>query len=142
MKLLYNNSYVLPVIDFCCTVLGKNKSSYKNKEYLIHKRAAKRILTRSIRLPTLDLFDNLIGLKFNHRVEYHTAIIVYKALNSMSPAYIFNMLNISNNEYHNLRSNAHKNLALRNIPHTEYLKDSFSYYSKNDRKSTLLNSSH
>ena len=39
------------------------------------------------------------------------------------------IISFSHNELHNLRSIAHKDLVLKRKPHTNYLKDSFSYFS-------------
>ena len=109
--------------------MGENTNSYINKVFLIQKRAAKIILNRPIRTPTLDLFHELKWLTFNYRVKYHTAIMVYKYQNNMTPTYMNDILSFSKNEYHDLRSNTNKDLVLRNIPRTNYLKDSFSYFS-------------
>jgi hypothetical protein len=51
------------VLDYCCTVWGKDTYSYINKVNSIQKRAAKIILNRPIRSPTLDLFNKLKWLK-------------------------------------------------------------------------------
>ena len=47
----------------------------------------------------------------------------------MAPAYMSDILRFSNNSNHNLRSSEHKDLVLQKTPRTNYLKDSFAYFS-------------
>ena len=66
---------------------------------------------------------------FNERCKYHSAVLIYKVINQIAPAYLLDILTFSRNEKHNLRSSIHNDLVLQKIPRTNYYKDSFSYYS-------------
>ena len=54
-----------------------------------------------------------------------------RIINNMAPAYMNELMTISNNKSYNLRSNLRNDIALSNRPRTNYLKDTFSYFSMN-----------
>jgi hypothetical protein len=129
MKTIFYNSYLLPIFDYCCVLWGKDNKNYINKINILQKRAAKIILNKPIKTPTKGLFKSLNWLSFNERCKYHSAVLIYKVINQIAPAYLLDILTFSRNEKHNLRSSIHNDLVLQKIPRTNYYKDSFSYYS-------------
>ena len=130
VKLLFFNAYLLPIFDYCCTLWGKDNNTYINKVYVLQKRAAKIILNKPMRTPTAGLYKQLNWLTFSDRCKYHSAILVYKTMNHMAPSYMTDVITFATNEKYNLRSAMHNDLVLKFRPQTNYLKDSFAYYSR------------
>ena len=65
-------------------------------------------------------------MSLKDRIEYHTCVMVYKALNNQAPEYISDLLNIStNNHTQQLRSEAHNMLCVPRS-HTSLYDKSFS----------------
>ena len=55
--------------------------------------------------PSADMFQELQWLPFPKRMQYHTQIMMFKALNGIAPDYLSNMfLKISDSHVLNLRS--------------------------------------
>ena len=55
--------------------------------------------------PSADMFQELQWLPFPKRMQYHTQIMMFKALNGIAPDYLSNMfLKISDSHIFNLRS--------------------------------------
>ena len=96
---------------------------------MLQKRIAKLILNKPLRTPTAGLYKQLNWLSFTDRCKYHSAVLVYKTLNNMAPSYMTEVLAFSKNEKYNLRSSKRSDLVLKTRPHTNYLKDTFAYYS-------------
>ena len=129
MKIKFYNSYILPILHYCCTIWGKDNKRYINKINMLQKRIAKIILNKPIRTPSEGLFKQLNWLSFSDRCKYHTSVLVYKVTNDIAPTYMSDILTFSKNQNHNLRSSMHNDLVLKRIPRTNYYKDSFSYFS-------------
>jgi len=119
----------LPIFDYCWTIWDKNNIRYINKILILQKRAAKLILNKPIRTPTDGLFKQLKWLTFTDRCKYHTALLVYKTLNHMSPSYMSDIITVSTNNSYSLRSVLRYDLVLKHKHKTKYIKDSFNYYS-------------
>jgi hypothetical protein len=133
MKSMFYNAYILPILDYCCNIWGKPNKSYIKKIYSLQKRTAKIILNKSSRTTSTELFIKLCWMPFDDRVKYHTAIQIYKTLSNMAPPYMCELLTVSCNESYKLRSATHKDLTLKQTPHTKYYKDSFAYYTVSKR---------
>ena len=128
MKKLFYNSYILPSFDYCCNVWGNSKQVYVKKILTLQKRAARIILSKPFKTPSKEMFKTLNWLTFENRCKYHTAIIVYKALNDLTPSYIKDIVKISTNEKYNLRSTSRQDIAHVRY-NTLYKKQSFTFYS-------------
>ena len=61
MKIKFYNSYILPILHYCCTIWGKDNKRYINKINMLQKRIAKINLNKPIRTPSEGLFKQLIG---------------------------------------------------------------------------------
>ena len=129
MKLMYYNAYILPIFDYACTVWGQQNNSYVNKLAKIQKRIARIILNRPKRSSSEELFNDLQWLTFNDRVYYHTALLVYKTNNDLTPVYMKDILRFSDNISHDLRSNSKNQLTLHIKPRKNHFKLSFTYNS-------------
>ena len=128
-KILFYNAYIMSTFDYCCTVWGKGNQSGISKIVNIQKRAARIILCKSYRTPSSSLFKELKWLPFQYRCKYYAALLVFKSINNQTPSYISDLLKFSTNDKYNLRSSTWKNLS-QLTPRTNYLKDTFSYYSR------------
>ena len=71
------------------------------------KRAARSILDKPIETPSEELFAELKWMIFPERVMYQKAILMYKIMHNLTPAYLTNMFTFSK-EVHDrtLRSTA------------------------------------
>ena len=125
-KLLFYNSYFVPLMDYCITVWGQTNKTLIDKIYKIQKRI--------LRVVSNDYFcdGKLLFLKYNNvmyvyeRIEFQTAILVYKSLFENVPSYLQNMFEFSGiNHNYNLRNNE-TNLVVPK-PKTEILRKSFKY---------------
>ncbi len=79
------NSLVLPHFDSANVVWGTVCGTQIKYVYKLQKRAA-RILTGTNRFSrTKSLFKKLNWMPLTERIQYHTAVLTYKARNSMTP---------------------------------------------------------
>ncbi len=79
------NSLVLPLFDYANVVWGTVCGTQIKYVYKLQKRAA-RILTGENRFSrTKPLFKKLNWMPLTERIQYHTAVLNYKARNFMTP---------------------------------------------------------
>ena len=57
----------------------------------LQKHAARIILQADFYTPSQSMFSELKWLSFPKRVQYHTYIMIYKALNGMTPEYTIDL---------------------------------------------------
>ena len=126
-RMLFYNAYVLPIMDYCCYIWGKDKKTYVNKVNKIQSRIGKIMMNIQFKDNSVSIFAELQILTFNNRCKYHTAVLVYKIVNNMSPSYL--KVSVSNNMSYNLRSKSHKDIIVLYRPKTKYFKDTFQHYS-------------
>ena len=89
-RLLFYNSYFVPVMDYCINVWGQSSKSLLQKIYQIQKRILRNV--------SCDYLceDNELFHKYNNimtiyeRIEFQTAILVYKCLFEVVPSYLQN----------------------------------------------------
>jgi hypothetical protein len=81
----------------------------------LQKCAAKIILCKPVKTPFLQLFLTLNWLTFENRCTYHTALLVFKSIQGLTPSYISDILVFSKIETDTLRSTKE-----RNIIHVRY----------------------
>ena len=113
-------------MDYCITVWGQTNKTLIDKIYKIQKRI--------LRVVSNDYFcdGKLLFLKYNNvmsvyeRIEFQTAILVYKSLFENVPSYLQSMFEFSGiNQNYNLRNNE-TNLVVPK-PKTEILRKSIKY---------------
>jgi hypothetical protein len=128
-KISFFNTYILPIIDFCCTVWGNCSEEGIQRITKLQTRAARIILDAPFFSPTQQLFNSLNWLPFRDRIAYHKLILVYKILNNKAPDYL-KKLCIPSSESHsrNLRSGSNNNLSVIR-PKTNVMEKSFAYSS-------------
>ena len=131
MKHIFYNAYILPIMDYCCQIWGKGNTSHINKIYSLQKRIAKIVLRKPKRSSSFGLLKDLKWLTFTDRCKYQTAVLVYKIRNHMTPSYMANLIDFSDDKSYTLRSTTKHDLVVHHLPKTNYLKYSFSYFSMN-----------
>lgn len=101
----YYNSYILPILDYGCMIWGRCSKGNLLRLVKLQKRAARIILNSDLMTPSETMFKRLKWLSFPKRVEYHTCIMTFKALNGLAPEYIKEIF-IQTSDVHtrNLRS--------------------------------------
>ncbi len=79
------NSLVLPHFDYANVACGTACGTQIKYVYKLQKRAA-RILTGANRFSrTKPLFKKLNWMPLTERIQYHTAVLTYKARHFMTP---------------------------------------------------------
>ena len=87
-RLLFYNCYILPHLNYCCSVWGNCPANQQNRVTKLQKRAAHLILDADLSIPSSDLFKKLKWLPFPKYVEYQQSVTVYKSLNELNPHYM------------------------------------------------------
>ena len=119
-------SLVQPHFDYCDSVWGSCTKALANKLQKLQNRAA-RILTHSNYDANADFLIQQLGWKKLHsQRSIHKAVMIYKSLNGLAPDYLSSkFLDHSSVCNYSLRGTEGK-LAVP-MPHTNYMKNSFSY---------------
>ena len=129
MRQMYYNAYILPIFDYCCHIWGKDNKSHIKRVKTLQTRTAKIILKLPKYSSTTNLFKKLNWLSFTERCKYHCDTLTFKILNGKAPSYMSELLTIAANNHYSLRSISNQSLILKQLPKTNYYKDSFTYYS-------------
>ena len=102
---LYYQSYIVPLLDYGCNTWGTTSSANIERLSKLQKRAARIILKADFMTPSKLMFETLGWLSVPKRLLYNKAILTYKALNNLTPAYISNLLTpLSEKHSRSLRS--------------------------------------
>ena len=78
IRKLFYNAYILPHLDYCCTIWGNTTSDSINAVVKFQKRAARLILDRDFDAPSAELFAELNWMIFPERVKFQKAIMMFK----------------------------------------------------------------
>ena len=124
---LFYNAYILPHLDYCCSVWGNANTELMTSIIKFQKRAARSILDKPIETPSEELFAELKWMTFPERVMYQKAILMYKIMHNLTPAYLTNMFTFSKEVLdRTLRSTA-DNLLYIPKPNIEHYRNSLAY---------------
>ena len=93
LKMFYQ-SYILPCIDYGSITWGSASSLYLEHLNKLQKRAARIILRTDFNTPSQEMFQELGWLPVLNRIDYNKAVLTYRALNNLTPAYITNLLKV------------------------------------------------
>ena len=118
-------------MDYCCVVWGKGNKGYINKIIKLQKRIAKTILGKHTKYSNENILKQLNWLSYYDRCKYHASVLVYKTIYKLSPPYMSDLISISNNKVHSLRSINNKDIVLPHRVRTNYMKNTFLFYSMN-----------
>ena len=97
--LLLYNTFVQPHFDYCAQIWSNRFKMQTNKLEKLHKRAARIILSKSFDTPSTELFRELNWLPLNQRFDYLRAVLMYKCVNNLAPAYLMNDLTSTNQRH-------------------------------------------
>ena len=84
----FYNSYKLPIFDYGCMILGRCTTANMQRLLKLQKQAARIILKADILIPSRSMFSELKWLLFPQRIQYHSCVMVYKALIHLAPEYM------------------------------------------------------
>ena len=110
---IYYQSHVLPMIDYGSISWGSISKMNIERINKLQKRAARIILKADNTTPSVEMFQKLGWMAVSQRINYDKAVLTYKALNNLTPAYISDLLTptaIACNR--NLRSTGNGSLML------------------------------
>ena len=124
---LFYNAYILPHLDYCCSIWGNCSKELQNCVVKFQKRAARIILDKDFEAPSAPLFHELRWITFPERVDFKKAILIYKTLHDDStPVYLRGKFQSSNNTDRNLRSSSNNELKVPK-PNLEFFRKSLLY---------------
>ena len=102
---LYYQGYILPLIDYGSCTWGTTSKANIERISKLQKRAARIILNADYVTTSSEMFDTISWQTVTKRHNYNKAVIVYKALNNLTPAYISDLLTpMSQSHHRTLRS--------------------------------------
>ena len=92
LKKIFYQTYILPLIDYGCNTWSATTSSNIERISKLQKRAARIILQAEYLTPSNLMFEEFGWLSIRRRFMYNKALLTFKALNNLTPAYISNLL--------------------------------------------------
>ena len=93
------------------------------------KRAARLTLNKDFNTPSEELFTELNWTTFPKRDNFHKAVMMFKTINNLTPMYVNNIFQYTNEIRHrNLRSTS-ENLLYVPKPNCKIYRNSFALYS-------------
>ena len=85
---MFYQSYILP----SSIKWGSASSSHIERLNKLQKQAARIILRTDFNTPSQEMFQELGWSPVPNRIYYNKAVLTYRALNNLTPAYITNVL--------------------------------------------------
>ena len=113
-RLFFHNCYILPHLNYCCSVWGYCPANQRNRISKFQKRVASLILDADLSILSSDLFKKLKCLPFPKYVEYQQAVTVYRSINGLNLHYI-NKLFLYTQENHSYGTR-HATSSLLTLP--------------------------
>ena len=102
---IFYQSYIQPLLDYGCNTWGNTTAANIERLSKLQKRAARIILRADFMTPSTIMFERLEWLSVPKRLMYNKAVLTYKALNNLAPAYISGLLKpVSKTHTRSLRS--------------------------------------
>ena len=127
VRKLFYNAYVLPHLDYCCTIWGNANSELMESVIKFQKRAARCILDRDFDSPSSELFAELKWMEFPERVKYQKAIIMYKISHNLAPKYLQDLFQQTADIHDRALRSTSDNLLYVPKPNLEQFRNSLSY---------------
>ena len=89
---MYYQGYILPLIDYGSSTWGATSKNNIERLSKLQKRAARIILNANCDTASSDMFIELGWASITKRHNYNKAVLTYKALNNLTPSYVFDLL--------------------------------------------------
>ena len=127
VRILYYNAYCLPILDYCCSIWGSASKASLDCILKLQKRAARIILNANYLTPSFEMFKTLKWMTIYDRIYYQKAVLMFKCLRNLSPAYLSDQFVPTASIYKkSLRSTTSLNMYVPK-PNTELFKHTFLY---------------
>ena len=107
----FYQGYILPLLDYGSITWGSTSTANIERLSKLQKRAARMILKADFDTPSVLMFQELDWLSVRSRIKYNKAVVIYKALNNMTPDYITKLL-IPTSQTHSLNLRSGQNGTL------------------------------
>ena len=127
MRTLFYNAYILPHLDYCCTIWGNSSAASMESMIKFQKRAARLILDKDLETPSAELFAELKWLTFPERVKFQKAVMMFKTMNNLNPPYIKNLFKFKNEIHDRSLRSASDNMLYVPKPKCELYRNSLAY---------------
>ena len=88
----FYQGYILPLIDYGSVTWSGTSSTNLDRILELQKRAARIILLVDYNTPSTTVFREIGWQPINKRLTYNKAVLIYKALNKLTPEYITKFL--------------------------------------------------
>ena len=124
---LFFNSYILPHMDYCCTVWGNINCRLTDSMIKFQKRAARIILDKSIETPSADMFAELNWMTFPDRVKFQKSVLMFKTFNNLTPSYLQDHFTLTSDVHQRPLRSTTENLLYVPKPNIELFRKSLSY---------------
>ena len=119
VRKIFFNAYILPHLDYCCTIWGNSSADSMDSLIKFQKRAARLILDKDLETPSAELFAELKWLTFPERVKFQKAVMMFKTMNNLNPPYIKNLFKFTNEIHDRCLRSASYNLLYVPKPNCE-----------------------
>ena len=124
---LFFNAYILPHLDYCCTVWGNINTSQTESMIKLQKRAARIIFDKGIDTSSKEMFKQLSWMEFPERVTFQIAVMMYKIFNNLTPSYLPNHFKFTSEMHQRSLRSTTENLLYIPKPNTELYHNSLAY---------------
>ena len=124
---LFYNAYILPHLEYCCSIWGDANSELINSVVKFQKWAARSILDKPLETPSIELFTELKWMMFPERVVYQKAILMYKVMHNLTPPYLTNIFKFSSELHDRSLRSTSENLLYVPKPNIELYRNSLAY---------------
>ena len=124
---LFYNAYILPHLDYCCSIWGNANTELMSAVIKFQKRAARSILDKPIDTPSEQLFAELKWMEFPVRVTYQKAILMYKIMHNLTPPHLTSLFKFSKEVHDRTLRSTSENLLYVPKPNFEFYRNSLAY---------------
>ena len=110
---MFYQGYILPLIDYGSITWGTTSKNDIERLLKFQKSAARIILNANYDTASSYMFEKLVWSTITERHNYNKAVLIYKALNTITPSYISDLLTpMSQSHQRTLRSSTDGSLAV------------------------------
>ena len=127
VRKMFFNAYILPHIDYCCTIWGNANSELLDSIVKFQKRAVRCILDRDFDSPSDEMFAELKWMKFPERIKYQKTIMMYKISHNLAPKYLQELFQQTNDIHNRALRSTSDNLLYVPKPNIEQFRNCLSY---------------
>jgi hypothetical protein len=125
---LFYNSYILPLMEYACTVWSCCNCQESIKSlYKLQVRAARIIIDANMDIESVEVLKSIKWVSIVDRIHFHKSKLMYKTMNNLGPSYMTNTFKHCNDVHiYTLRSTTDDKLFIPQA-NSEYFKRSLSY---------------